>query len=431
MTIPQKEARQSILLATAALLLFFVSLWIVTTWRLDPTVSSTHLTAHWTLFSGVNILWLGVLYIFDLLLIGTYKKTTWINTFFTASLTALIIAIVVFYLQPDLLVTPRRILLLHTIFSFGGFFLVGLILSHAKQQAKAISILFVGQHEREPTTFATIADRHGLSVDIQHHPTETLHQTSLDSYDIITFTRQAANTLPKKQLGQQAARVLPYTQLYEDALRRIPVSHLDQWAHVMPTGVSTTIYTISKRITDIVSGLILGVLFLLTAPFIIPAIKLTSPGPIFFTQRRVTLQGTPFTIYKYRTMRSDTPSNTWTTPKDPRITRVGYWLRKSHLDELPQAWNLLKGDLSLIGPRPEQEVLINGISEQIPFYLERHQIRCGLTGWAQLHVYAGTLEETKEKLEYDLYYVKHRSLLLDFEIALRTLRNLLRFDLYV
>jgi len=184
------------------------------------------------------------------------------------------------------------------------------------------------------------------------------------------------------------------------------------------------LHLIIKRLTDITIGLLLGLVVLVTAPIIVPLIKLSSEGPIFFLQRRVTLDGKPFTIYKYRTMRTDTDSSTWTQKKDPRVTRIGGLLRRSHLDEIPQAWNLIKGDLSLVGPRPEQVVIVEELKKRIPFYAHRHHIRSGLTGWAQLQGYAGTVRGSQDKLEFDLYYLKHQSLLFDLEIILKTLRSL-------
>lgn len=432
MTTSYRDRWQSLVFAATTLLLFFSSLILVTNWRLDSEVPANLLLTHWMLFSAVNLVWIGVLYIFDLLTPSSYREPSWMRRFLIAMGSALALAVLIFYAQPDLVVTPRRILAFHTLLSFGSFFNVALIVSILQKRRAPYAILFVGADSPEQKKFTQIADQHHLNLRIDTYVPDASQNSFTHRYDAITF---APTTPPSAQViidlqRQLDAPIRSYTQLYESLLRRIPVTHLDQWEYTMPSGVGTASYALLKRFTDICSGVCLGLAFLLTAPLVIPAIKLTSPGPIFFTQRRITLQGTAFTIYKYRTMRADTPSDIWTSPKDPRITRIGHWLRRTHLDELPQAWNLLKGDLSLIGPRPEQEVLIDGLSEQIPFYLERHRIRCGLTGWAQLHVYAGTVEETRDKLEYDLYYVKHRSLMLDGEIALRTIRNFIRVDLY-
>jgi lipopolysaccharide/colanic/teichoic acid biosynthesis glycosyltransferase len=156
-------------------------------------------------------------------------------------------------------------------------------------------------------------------------------------------------------------------------------------------------------------------------------IKLTSKGPVLFTQERVGQYGRTFLIYKFRTMRKQGNSgSTWTAEQDARITPVGKWLRLLRLDELPQGFNIVRGDMSLVGPRPEQRSIVLGLESKIPFYNERHMVRPGLTGWSQLHVYAASIEETKLKLEYDLYYIKYKSFLFDMEILLKTAYSVLR-----
>ena len=175
-----------------------------------------------------------------------------------------------------------------------------------------------------------------------------------------------------------------------------------------------------KRALDICFGLIGFIFFLASLPFCALLIKLNSSGPILFVQERVGKKGKLFNVYKYRTM-SGGAVNTWTSVNDPRITKVGKFLRKSRIDEWPQFINLLLGTMSLAGPRPEQPHIVEDLKKQIPFYDERHLVKPGITGWAQLNIYAGSLEESKLKLQYDLYYIKHRSFLFDLEIILKTI----------
>jgi lipopolysaccharide/colanic/teichoic acid biosynthesis glycosyltransferase len=179
-------------------------------------------------------------------------------------------------------------------------------------------------------------------------------------------------------------------------------------------------YNLIKRIVDILLGLIGFTVFLISYPFCALAIKLNSPGPVLFSQERTGKNGKVFKVYKYRTMdRAD--YKTWTSQNDSRITKVGNFLRKSRIDEWPQFINLLFGHISLVGPRPEQPHIVEDLKKQIPFYDERHLVKPGITGWAQLNIYAGSLEESKLKLQYDLYYIKHRSFLFDLEIILKTI----------
>ncbi|MGD9507042.1 MAG: TIGR03013 family XrtA/PEP-CTERM system glycosyltransferase, partial [Geminicoccaceae bacterium] len=159
------------------------------------------------------------------------------------------------------------------------------------------------------------------------------------------------------------------------------------------------------------------------------AIKLDSPGPVFYRQRRVGLQGRLFSILKFRTMREDAESDgraRWASPDDDRVTRVGYVLRRMRFDELPQLWNVLRGEMSVVGPRPERPEFVAGLAEKIPFYQQRHQIRPGITGWAQISCsYGASEEDARLKLSYDLYYLKNRSFSFDLVILIRTVGTVL------
>ena len=170
-------------------------------------------------------------------------------------------------------------------------------------------------------------------------------------------------------------------------------------------------------------------LFLPFFPFVVLAVKLSSKGPIFFRQTRVGMGGRVFEVIKFRTMFTDAESDgaKWATKNDPRVTKAGMFMRKIRLDEIPQLWNVLRGDMGFVGPRPERPEFVNWLTEELPFYYMRTLIRPGLTGWAQVRYgYGATLAETKEKLEYDLYYIKHMSLGLDLLIMFETIKTILR-----
>ena len=163
-------------------------------------------------------------------------------------------------------------------------------------------------------------------------------------------------------------------------------------------------------------------------PFIVLAVRLSSPGPILFSQTRVGRRGSPFTAYKFRTMRQDAEADgaKWATKDDPRVTRVGRIMRGTRLDEIPQLWNVLRGDMAFVGPRPERPEFVEWLSKEIPYYDLRHMIRPGITGWAQVRYrYGASLEETKRKLEYDLYYVKNQSVGLDLFIMFETIKTII------
>ncbi|HET9306902.1 MAG TPA: TIGR03013 family XrtA/PEP-CTERM system glycosyltransferase [Candidatus Sulfotelmatobacter sp.] len=180
------------------------------------------------------------------------------------------------------------------------------------------------------------------------------------------------------------------------------------------------------------SMLVAAIALLLTLPlfpFIMLAIKIDSPGQIFYQQKRVGRAGTIFHCYKFRTMRKDAEADTgatWATDDDPRITRVGRFLRTSRLDELPQLWCVLKGDMSFVGPRPERPEFVELLSKEIPYYGVRHVVRPGITGWAQVeYKYGNTMKDAREKLQYDLFYIKNASLGLDLLILFQTIKIVL------
>jgi sugar transferase (PEP-CTERM system associated) len=185
----------------------------------------------------------------------------------------------------------------------------------------------------------------------------------------------------------------------------------------------------TKRAFDVLCALT-GLV--LTSPLMLMvaiANRLSSEGPVLYSQRRVGRNGRLFTLYKFRSMRNDAEEETgpvWSTENDPRVTRVGRFLRRSRLDELPQLWNVLKGDMSIVGPRPERPEFIEDLTRQIPYYSQRHAVRPGVTGWAQVRYnYAASVEDSLQKLQYDLFYVKHLSIAFDLFIVLETIKTVL------
>ncbi|MEA5078872.1 MAG: sugar transferase [Anaerolineaceae bacterium] len=232
---------------------------------------------------------------------------------------------------------------------------------------------------------------------------------------------------------EQGIEVTSLPVAYEELFGRVPIFLLQSdW--ILRTFFdelhTTSFYETLKRLMDILGALI-GLLFLvLLFPLIALIIVLDSGFPIFYHQPRVGKNGLPYKIYKFRTMVRDAEKNgaRTATEHDARITPVGRWLRKSHLDELPQVINILKGEMSLVGPRSEQIELVNQFQKQIPFYRARLFVSPGLTGWAQINQrYATTVEDTAVKIEYDLFYIKHRSLMLDLTIIIRTVGAVIGF----
>jgi sugar transferase (PEP-CTERM system associated) len=184
-----------------------------------------------------------------------------------------------------------------------------------------------------------------------------------------------------------------------------------------------------KRVLHFTVGLVSSLLTLPLIPFIVLAVKLDSAGPIVYRQKRVGRGGKIFTCYKFRTMRPDAEADigpTWADDDDPRITRVGKFLRMTRVDEIPQLWCVLKGDMAFVGPRPERPEFVDWLTHEIPYYSLRHLVRPGITGWAQIrYKYGNTVQDAKEKLQYDLFYIKNASIGLDILIMFQTIKILL------
>jgi sugar transferase (PEP-CTERM system associated) len=218
--------------------------------------------------------------------------------------------------------------------------------------------------------------------------------------------------------------------VYERYAGKIAVENLRPSWFILSSGFRhTPALAAAKRVFDIIAALP-GLL--LAAPLMLvvaASVKVTSVGPVFYSQRRVGQNGRLFTIRKFRSMRVDAEAQTgavWATSNDTRLTRVGRLLRSTRLDELPQLWNVLLGDMSLVGPRPERPEFVGDLERKIQFYGQRHAVKPGLTGWAQIsYRYGSTVDDARQKLQYDLYYLKHMSIALDVFIIFATFKTVL------
>jgi len=219
--------------------------------------------------------------------------------------------------------------------------------------------------------------------------------------------------------------------VYEEYTGKIAVENLrPSWLIFSGGFHKTRVLMACKRVLDVV---IAGVGFVLALPLMVviaAAIKVTSRGRVLYHQKRVGHQGHIFTVHKFRSMFEDAESATgpvWASKQgDTRVTRLGSWLRRSRVDELPQLWNVLRGDMSFVGPRPERPEFVRGLTHEIPYYGQRHIVRPGITGWAQVrYTYGATTEDALQKLQYDLYYIKHLSIAFDLFIILATIKTVL------
>lgn len=234
-------------------------------------------------------------------------------------------------------------------------------------------------------------------------------------------------------LMERGFKIRDYTQVYEELLHKVPIQFVGKdFYKYFPFSRSNEnkLYIFFQRAFDVFVaslGLVIGCIIL---PFILLGNAIGNRGPLFYTQERVGRNSMPFNIIKLRTMvvNAEKDGVKWAKKDDKRVTTFGKFLRRSRLDEIPQFYNVLKGEMSVIGPRPERPFFVNELSRIIPFYETRHIIKPGLTGWAQVNTrYGSSIDDSLIKLQYDLYYIKHRSIFLDFSISIKTLSTILYY----
>jgi sugar transferase (PEP-CTERM system associated) len=300
-----------------------------------------------------------------------------------------------------------------------------------KERQRELGVEVVGFVEAEWAHVRTFVQAPGIVGRIEDL-TAIVRRLGVDR--VVISLEDARGRLPMHDLLDlklQGVRFDHLASVYEEFTGRIAVENLRPSWMVFSEGFrKPRALMLAKRIVDVLAaaaGLVIGApLFALVAA----AIRVTSTGPVFYHQMRVGERGRPFRLHKFRTMRTDAESKTgpvFAAERDPRVTPVGNFLRKTRLDELPQLWNILIGEMSLVGPRPERPEFVKDLTEEIPFYGQRHVVKPGLTGWAQVrYAYAATVADTMEKLQYDLFYIKNLSIVLDLLIAFSTVKTVLR-----
>jgi exopolysaccharide biosynthesis polyprenyl glycosylphosphotransferase len=406
--------------------LFYLGLFLTIKIRYPKGLAAADLRIHLLSFTIIYALWLIVFFshkLFDFTILRRY--TIVFFSLVSAMVVNLLVAIIYFYLQPNLIITPRRFLLEDVIISFFLALCWYLLVKY---------FLRVGRTERV-YLFSLNSQLDDLEQEIQKHDFLGFKVAGyLDEKNLENLPAKvnASIILPANMpnnseifgkfynLRQHGVTFYDYEDFYENLLQRVSLSQLNEaWFLENIDYNEKFFYQFIKRLIDLVFAIILFILFIITFPIISLLIKATSDTDVFFVQTRVGRHGQLFSVYKYRTMKGDV-NDTWTEKNDSRITGFGKFLRRTRLDELPQFINLLVGNMSLVGPRPEQEKIMKSLLLEIPFYEERHMVKPGLTGWGQLNVYAASIDESKLKLQYDLYYIKRRSLRFDLEIIFKT-----------
>lgn len=413
-----------VLLYGALALTLFVRAW----GQWDAEMFTSHLMPFSVLFAG----WIVLFYVTDLYNLALPPNPKFVSRFGVILGVAFTIGIIYFYLIPFSDIAPKTNLLIHTAF-FGGMSVLWRSFFFSKALRKSswrIGLVGDGQEVAELQQLIESHKHVGIGCvplkSVEHLPfhieKNRLHVVVLSQQVLsdISLTQKLYNCLP---LG---VTFVDYARAYELFAKRIPLSAIDQtWFLKNIQERDTSFYLHMKRLFDVVAALIILFLTLPLWPIIILAVKLGDGGPVLYTQTRVGKGGKPFSIIKFRTMRIDAEKNgpRWASKNDSRVTKTGAILRATHLDELPQMFNILKGDISLVGPRPERPEFVSKLEQEIDHYHVRHFIKPGFTGWAQVYFrYARSVMDSREKFEYDLYYIKNRSLVLDLLIALKTAR---------
>ncbi len=381
---------------------------------------------------------------------GLYEKHTLIlksklpSVIFNAQLANSLFAIVFFYLIPFFGIAPKTILFIYLAISFVCILLwrlYGMSFLGTKERQSA---LLIGSGDEMKELFDEVNgnDRYGLcflssidvrdigAIDIQNDIITPIYENNIKIIVVDFSHEQVTPLLPHLyNLIFSKIRFIDSHRIYEDIFDRIPLSLVTYSWFLENISVSPKFtYDFLKRLFDVILSLILGLISLIMYPFVWIAIQIDDGKDMFIRQQRIGQNNLAVTIFKFRTMSVD-DSGEGEAQRHMKITRVGKFLRASRIDELPQLWNVLRGDLSLIGPRPELPNLVALYEKEISFYNVRHLIKPGLSGWAQLYQktppkFSTDYDQTKTKLSYDLFYIKNRSFWLDIKIALKTIREL-------
>jgi exopolysaccharide biosynthesis polyprenyl glycosylphosphotransferase len=437
--------KEAIILFIGDLFFFTLSLFVALWVRYADLPTFSLFWTHFVPFSILFLVWIIVYFI-----AGLYEKHTLIlksklpSIIFNSQIANSVIAIVFFYLIPIFGIAPKTILFIYLFISFVAillwrFYGVTLFTKREKQPALLIGagdemrelLHEVNGNSRYDIFFVSSIDVHNIdSIDIQEEIVKIVYSNNIKIIAVDFSHEKITPLLPHLyNLIFSKVRFIDSHRIYEDIFDRIPLSLVTYSWFLENISVSPTFtYDILKRGMDFVLSLILGIISLLFYPFVYVAIKLDDGGRIFILQERIGRDGKLFHLYKFRSMsRNETDLSSTIQNK---VTIIGNFLRKTRIDELPQLWNVLKGDLSLVGPRPELPSGVTIYEKEIPYYHIRHLIKPGLSGWAQIHQenhpHHGTaVSETKEKLTYDIFYIKNRSFWLDIKIALKTIKSLL------
>lgn len=438
-----RSKKEPLILFLGDAALFYTALWISLLLRYQDIPSREVWGAHLLPFSILFVVWVLIFFI-----AGLYEKHTLVlksrlpQMIFYAHAIGSAIAVSFFYLIPFFGIAPKTNLFIFLVLSF-LFILVwrlrGVFLIGARKRQRAFLIgsgiemkeLYeeVNKNPRYNFYFVSFLDLEKIDgIDFEEEVVSRVYSEEVSAVIIDMKNEKILPILPHLyNLIFSHVRFIDMYKVYEEVFDRVPLSLLNyNWFIENISSSSHAAYDLLKRLMDIIVSLIGVIISLVFYPFVCALIKFDDGGPIFITQERVGEGNALIRVLKFRSMKTN-DTGVWPSEGDMRITRAGRMLRVTRIDELPQLLNVLKGDISLIGPRPDIIGLGKELAEKIPYYTIRNLIKPGLSGWAQIKqdVPPHSLEETRVRLSYDLYYLKNRSFFLDLKIALKTIRTLI------
>lgn len=433
------QKKDSLLLFLGDIIFFLASLWLTLMVRYFEMPSTKVFSQHLVPFLLLFAVWVFVFFI-----AGLYDKHTVIfkkklpSIILNAQIANVILAAVFFFFIPYFGITPKTNLFIYLVVSSGlivvwRLYLFPLLESNKKQNALLIASGNemvelrdeVNNNKRYNFYFMSFVDLNSVNEQsLKNYINDSVKDKNISIIVVDTSNEKVASSIPILYnfiFIQSSFRFLDFQKMYEDIFDRVPLSLVKyNWFLSNVTRLPKITYDIIKRFADIILAFVFGILSLPVYLLVYVAIKFGDKGPLFIIQERVGRDNKPIYIFKFRSM---------SIYEKEKITKIGNVLRKTRIDELPQLWNVFKGDMSLIGPRPEMPHFVDLYEKEILFYNIRHFIKPGLSGWAQIHhhkppKFGVRYDETREKLSYDIFYIKNRSLVLDLYIGLKTIKTL-------
>jgi exopolysaccharide biosynthesis polyprenyl glycosylphosphotransferase len=429
---------KSLILLFGDIALFYISLYAALSLRYRGLLPPEIWHSHQLPFLFIHVLWILIFYIaglYDISIFASFKKTA--EAVFKATTGALGLAIVVFYSVPSFAITPKTNLIIDLI-------ILAILLIAWRRfywatigKTKRTRILFFGSSNETRELAENLKNKPQLGYEVRVILEKVDHNLiQLIKKHKIQLLVASKSILRDGQATKRFYEALPlgisvnsFEDFYESIKEKIPVSMInEEWFLENLDEINKKFFEAFKRIFDLVLASVLMIPFLALLPLAAFLIKTESGGPLFYKQKRVGKNEKIFELIKFRTMIKDAEKDgiRWAEKEDPRVTRIGKFLRKSRLDELPQIINVLRGEMSFIGPRPERPELVDALKKEVPHYSMRHLIKPGLSGWAQIKFpYGASVEDAMQKLQYDLFYIKNRSVVLDLAIAAKTIATIL------